>query len=88
MPGRARSEVRAQFQLAVVEDVVQRVVIRVELAARGARPEISRQAIRFLICSQPRSKPIRQVLAEEIADDLRSALAQIEDILGDLVERA
>ena len=31
--------------------------------------------------------PDPQVLTEEIADDLRSALAQIEDILGDLGER-
>ncbi|MGH7388760.1 MAG: hypothetical protein ACREM3_04795 [Candidatus Rokuibacteriota bacterium] len=28
------------------------------------------------------------VLAQEIADDLRSALSQIEDILGDLEQRA
>ncbi|MGE0229763.1 MAG: hypothetical protein AB7U23_14760 [Dehalococcoidia bacterium] len=28
------------------------------------------------------------LLAEEIADDLRSALAQIEDVLGDLQGRA
>jgi hypothetical protein len=28
------------------------------------------------------------VLAQEIADDLRSALGQIEDILGDLEARA
>jgi hypothetical protein len=28
------------------------------------------------------------VLAQEIADDLRSALAQIEDVLGDLEQRA
>jgi hypothetical protein len=27
------------------------------------------------------------VLAQEIADDLRSALAQIEDVLGDLETR-
>ena len=32
--------------------------------------------------------PDPHVLAEEIADDLRSALAQIEDVLGDLQERA
>ena len=34
------------------------------------------------------SLPDPQVLAQEIADDLRSALAQIEDILGELDERA
>jgi len=32
--------------------------------------------------------PDPDVLAQEIADDLRSALAQIEDILGDLEQRA
>lgn len=32
--------------------------------------------------------PDPHVLAEEIADDLRSALAQIEDVLGDLQDRA
>jgi type I restriction enzyme M protein len=31
--------------------------------------------------------PDPDVLAQEIADDLRSALAQIEDILGDLSQR-
>ena len=31
--------------------------------------------------------PDPHVLAQEIADDLRSALEQIEDILGDLEER-
>lgn len=33
------------------------------------------------------SLPDPQVLAQEIADDLRSTLAQIEDILGDLEQR-
>ena len=32
--------------------------------------------------------PNPNVLAQEIADDLRSALGQIEDILGDLERRA
>lgn len=32
--------------------------------------------------------PEPHVLAEEIAEDLRSALAQIEDVLGDLRKRA
>jgi len=32
--------------------------------------------------------PDPNVLAQEIADDLRSALGQIEDILGDLERRA
>jgi hypothetical protein len=32
--------------------------------------------------------PDPNVLAREIADDLRSALGQIEDILGDLEPRA
>ena len=31
--------------------------------------------------------PDPHILAQEIADDLRSALAQIEDMLGDLEER-
>lgn len=31
--------------------------------------------------------PDPHVLAQEIADDLRSALAQIEDVLGDLEQR-
>ena len=31
--------------------------------------------------------PDPHVLAQEIADDLRSALGQIEDILGDLQQR-
>ena len=31
--------------------------------------------------------PEPHVLAQEIADDLRSALAQIEDVLGDLEQR-
>jgi type I restriction enzyme M protein len=31
--------------------------------------------------------PAPHILAQEIADDLRSALAQIEDILGDLEQR-
>jgi len=34
------------------------------------------------------SLPEPHVLAQEIADDLRSALAQIEDVLGDLEKRA
>ena len=34
------------------------------------------------------SLPDPHVLAREIADDLRSALAQIEDVLGDLEQRA
>jgi len=34
------------------------------------------------------SLPDPHILAQEIADDLRSALGQIEDILGDLEERA
>jgi type I restriction enzyme M protein len=34
------------------------------------------------------SLPDPHILAQEIADDLRSALAQIEDILGDLEQRA
>jgi type I restriction enzyme M protein len=34
------------------------------------------------------SLPGPHVLAQEIADDLRSALEQVEDILGDLTERA
>ena len=33
------------------------------------------------------SLPDPHILAQEIADDLRSALAQIEDILGDLEQR-
>ena len=33
------------------------------------------------------SLPDPDVLAQEIADDLRSALGQIEDILGDLQQR-
>ena len=33
------------------------------------------------------SLPDPHILAQEIADDLRSALGQIEDILGDLEER-
>ena len=32
--------------------------------------------------------PDPNILAQEIADDLRSALGQIEDILGDLERRA
>jgi len=32
--------------------------------------------------------PEPHLLAQEIADDLRSALAQIEDVLGDLEQRA
>ena len=32
--------------------------------------------------------PDPHILAQEIADDLRSALGQIEDILGDLERRA
>ena len=43
------------------------------------------------LSSLPRSpvcRPDPHVLAEEIADDLRSALAQIEDVLGDLQGRA
>ncbi len=32
--------------------------------------------------------PEPEVLAQEIADDLRSALGQIEDVLGDLEQRA
>ncbi len=32
--------------------------------------------------------PDPHILAEEIADDLRSALAQMEDVLGDLQVRA
>jgi type I restriction enzyme M protein len=32
--------------------------------------------------------PEPHVLAQEIADDLRSALEQIEDVLGDLEQRA
>jgi type I restriction enzyme M protein len=32
--------------------------------------------------------PEPYVLAEEIAEDLRSALEQIEDVLGDLRKRA
>jgi type I restriction enzyme M protein len=32
--------------------------------------------------------PDPHILAQEIADDLRSALGQIEDILGDLEQRA
>ena len=31
--------------------------------------------------------PDPHIIAQEIADDLRSALAQIEDVLGDLEER-
>ena len=31
--------------------------------------------------------PDPNILAQEIADDLRSALGQIEDILGDLEQR-
>lgn len=34
------------------------------------------------------SLPDPPIIAQEIADDLRSALGQIEDILGDLTERA
>jgi type I restriction enzyme M protein len=34
------------------------------------------------------SLPDPHILAQEIADDLRSALGQIEDILGDLEARA
>jgi type I restriction enzyme M protein len=34
------------------------------------------------------SLPEPHVLAQEIADDLRSVLGQIEDILGDLEDRA
>ena len=34
------------------------------------------------------SLPEPHLLAQEIADDLRSALAQIEDVLGDLEQRA
>src|SRR5690606_34930618 len=34
------------------------------------------------------SLPEPHLLAREIADDLRSALAQIEDVLGDLEQRA
>jgi type I restriction enzyme M protein len=34
------------------------------------------------------SLPDPNILAQEIADDLRSALGQIEDILGDLEQRA
>jgi hypothetical protein len=33
------------------------------------------------------SLPEPHLLAQEIADDLRSALAQIEDVLGDLEQR-
>ena len=33
------------------------------------------------------SLPDPHIIAQEIADDLRSALAQIEDILGDLEQR-
>lgn len=33
------------------------------------------------------SLPDPHILAQEIADDLRSALGQIEDILGDLEQR-
>jgi len=36
----------------------------------------------------PASLPDPHVLAEEIADDLRAALGEIEDILGDLQARA
>ena len=32
--------------------------------------------------------PDPHILAQEIADDLRSALGQIEDVLGDLEDRA
>jgi len=32
--------------------------------------------------------PDPHILAEEIADDLRAALEQIEDVLGDLQQRA
>lgn len=36
----------------------------------------------------PRRLPEPHVLAEEIADDLRSALEQIESVLADLQQRA
>lgn len=36
---------------------------------------------------QTASLPEPHLLAQEIADDLRSALAQIEDVLGDLEQR-
>lgn len=40
----------------------------------------------FRYCT--RAEPDPHILAQEIADDLRSALGQIEDVLSDLDPRA
>jgi type I restriction enzyme M protein len=54
----------------------------------GARQEsLDLFWLRDEILEDSTSLPEPHLLAQEIADDLRSALAQIEDVLGDLEQR-
>jgi len=53
----------------------------------GARAGVSIFWLRDGSLEDSASLPDPHVLAEEIAEDLRSALAQIEDVLGDLRDR-